>query len=163
MRDHDEVPHIIIERDGGGGFGSFVLGALVGAGLALLFAPKTGEETQEELKERAKQLRSSAESHMRDVQKQLEEKLDVARVSKRPSTLVERRPRRPGEIWRRSSPSPRPHTAPEWTRRARRSPPEPKPTVPLRRTRTDRPSSGSGPTTSRLFDAAWAAPDAASA
>ena len=31
---------------------TLVLGALVGAGVALLFAPKTGEETQEELKEK---------------------------------------------------------------------------------------------------------------
>lgn len=79
MRDQNEVPHIIIERESGGGFGSFVLGALVGAGLALLFAPKSGEETQEELRERAKQLRSAAETRMRDVQKQFEERLDSAR------------------------------------------------------------------------------------
>ncbi len=50
MRDHDETPYIVIEREGGGGLGSFILGALVGAGLALLFAPQSGEETQEEIK-----------------------------------------------------------------------------------------------------------------
>jgi len=79
MREHDEVPTVIIERGGGGGFGSFVLGALVGAGLALLFAPQSGEETQEELKERARRLRSSAEDRMRDAQKQIEERFEVAR------------------------------------------------------------------------------------
>jgi gas vesicle protein len=80
MRDHDEQPYIVIEKDSGGGqLGSFVIGALVGAGLALLFAPKSGAETQEDLKERARQLRSTAEERMREAQKQLEVKLDSAR------------------------------------------------------------------------------------
>jgi len=34
------------------GFGGFLLGALVGAGLGVLFAPKSGKETRQELKEK---------------------------------------------------------------------------------------------------------------
>jgi gas vesicle protein len=79
MRDHNDVPHIVIERDSGGGVGSFLLGAIVGAGLALLFAPKTGEETQEELKEHARKLRVVAEERVREAQRHLEDRLDVAR------------------------------------------------------------------------------------
>ncbi|HAT38430.1 MAG TPA: hypothetical protein DCS75_08030 [Gemmatimonadetes bacterium] len=79
MRDHNDVPHIVIERDSGGGVGSFLLGAVVGAGLALLFAPKTGEETQEELKEHARKLRVVAEERVREAQRHLEDRLDVAR------------------------------------------------------------------------------------
>jgi gas vesicle protein len=79
MRDHDEVPYIVIERDSGGGAGSFLLGALLGAGLALLFAPKSGAETQEELKEQARKLRVVAEERVREAQRQLEERLDEAR------------------------------------------------------------------------------------
>lgn len=79
MRDHEEVPYIVIERGGGGGLGPFVLGALLGAGIALLFAPKTGEETQEELKERARELKSRAETRVREAQKQLEDRLELAR------------------------------------------------------------------------------------
>ena len=79
MRDHNDVPHIVIERDSGGGVGSFLLGAVVGAGLALLFAPKTGEETQEELKEHARKLRVVAEERVREAQRDLEDRLDVAR------------------------------------------------------------------------------------
>lgn len=79
MRDHDEVPYIVIERDSGGGVGAFVLGALVGAGLALLFAPKSGAETQEELKEHARKLRVVAEERVREAQQQLEERLEEAR------------------------------------------------------------------------------------
>lgn len=80
MTEHEEGPYIVIERESGGGqLGSFVLGALVGAGLAFLFAPQSGAETQEEIKERARQLRDGAESRMRDAQKQLEERLEGAR------------------------------------------------------------------------------------
>ncbi|HUF76579.1 MAG TPA: YtxH domain-containing protein [Longimicrobiales bacterium] len=79
MRDQDDMPYIVIERDRGGGVGSFVLGALVGAGLALLFAPKAGAETQEELKEHARKLRSSAEERVREAQRQLEERLEDVR------------------------------------------------------------------------------------
>jgi gas vesicle protein len=78
MKDRDEVPYIVVER-GSGQIGSFVLGALVGAGLALLFAPKTGAETQEDLKAQARRLKSAAEVRVREAQKQLEERLEVAR------------------------------------------------------------------------------------
>jgi len=79
MRDHDETPYIVIEREGGGGIGSFVLGALVGAGLALLFAPKSGEETQEEIKSRALKFKGVAQERVRDAQQNLEGRLSTAR------------------------------------------------------------------------------------
>jgi gas vesicle protein len=79
MRDHSDVPHIVIERDGGGQIGSFVVGALLGAGLALLFAPKSGEETQAELLERARRLRDTAEDRVREAQRNLEGRLEHAR------------------------------------------------------------------------------------
>ncbi len=78
MSERDEVPTVIIER-GGGQIGSFVLGALLGAGVALLFAPRSGQETQEDLKERARRLRSSAEERVRGAQKDLESRLEAAR------------------------------------------------------------------------------------
>ena len=56
MRDHDDVPYIVIERSGSG-MAPFVWGALMGAAAALLFAPKSGAETQRDLKERATKLR----------------------------------------------------------------------------------------------------------
>jgi len=79
MRNQDEGPYIVIERDSGGQLGSFVLGALVGAGLALLFAPQSGAETQEEIRDRARKLRTAAEERMRDAQRSLEERLETAR------------------------------------------------------------------------------------
>jgi gas vesicle protein len=80
MRDHDEMPTIIIEKDTGGGFGAFILGALVGAGVALLLAPQSGEETQAELKRRAEELKSSAEDRLKAASEQLETRLDQARA-----------------------------------------------------------------------------------
>ena len=79
MRD-EEVPYIVIERDrGGSSVGSFVLGALVGAGIALLFAPQGGEETQEEIRRRARKLRARAEDKLRSAQEQLEGRIEAAR------------------------------------------------------------------------------------
>jgi gas vesicle protein len=79
MRDQDESPYIVIERDRNGGVGSFLLGALVGAGLALLFAPKSGAETQEDLKEHARKLRTAAEERLSVAQRQFEERFDDVR------------------------------------------------------------------------------------
>lgn len=79
MSDHDDVPYIVIEKDSGG-FGSFVIGALVGAGLALLLAPRSGEETQEQIKGKAMELRGAAEDRVRTAQRELEERLDQARA-----------------------------------------------------------------------------------
>ena len=79
MRDQEDLPYIIVERDSGGSFGSFCLGALVGAGLALLFAPQSGEETQEEIRARAKKLRAAAEERMREAQLSIEGRLENVR------------------------------------------------------------------------------------
>ena len=75
MRSQEDQPYILVERDSGGSFGSFCLGALVGAGLALLFAPQSGEETQEEIRARAQRLRLAAEERMRQAQLTLEDRL----------------------------------------------------------------------------------------
>lgn len=79
MRDHDDTPYIVIEREGGGGMGAFVLGALVGAGLALLFAPQSGEDTQEEIKTRALKFKDVAKDRVREAQTNLEGRLSTAR------------------------------------------------------------------------------------
>jgi gas vesicle protein len=69
MRDGE--PYIVIERERDGGLGSFVLGALVGAGLALLLAPQSGEETQEDIKKQARRFRAQAEERVRAAQEEL--------------------------------------------------------------------------------------------
>lgn len=90
MRDYDDdVPYIVIERSGSG-LAPFVWGALLGAATALLLAPKSGVETQRELKDRARRLRERAEEKVEELQgnlqdafsegrRQMEEKLEVAK------------------------------------------------------------------------------------
>jgi gas vesicle protein len=48
MRDQVGLPRIVIEERAGG-TGAFLLGVLVGAGAALLLAPRSGRETQREI------------------------------------------------------------------------------------------------------------------
>lgn len=79
MRDRDDSPYYIIERDSGSGVAPFLIGALLGAGLALLYAPRSGEETQAEIKDRAIRFRDAAEERFRDAQTQIEERLEQAR------------------------------------------------------------------------------------
>jgi len=60
-QDHDE-PYIVIEKNSGG-VGDFLLGALIGAGVALLFAPRSGRETRADIGRRAR----AAQDRVRDV------------------------------------------------------------------------------------------------
>jgi gas vesicle protein len=64
MADYDDVPYIVIERRSSGGLGPFFWGLLLGAGAALLYAPRSGEETQEEIRERARRIRAAAEDRV---------------------------------------------------------------------------------------------------
>ncbi|MDB4947406.1 MAG: hypothetical protein JWM27_55 [Gemmatimonadetes bacterium] len=59
MGDYDDLPYIVIERKGGG-VGPFFWGALIGAGAALLLAPRSGEETQDEIRRTARRLADAA-------------------------------------------------------------------------------------------------------
>ncbi len=88
MADYDEG-YVIIERRTGN-FGTFVWGALLGAAVALLFAPKSGRETRRELTDGMHRMRDQAEDKVREVQhvvadtvqdvrRQFEEGVDSAR------------------------------------------------------------------------------------
>lgn len=60
MSERAGEPAVIIERRSDGGFGLFLLGAAFGAGLALLFAPQSGEETRAELRRTARKVKRRA-------------------------------------------------------------------------------------------------------
>jgi gas vesicle protein len=87
--DSDEDPYVVIERHSGG-VGSFLLGIAVGAGLALLFAPQSGDETRRDIRLRARRARRAAERVATDVadsvtdtfgdaRRRVEEQIDSAR------------------------------------------------------------------------------------
>jgi len=71
VRRHTEQPVIVIEKSNGG-VGAFIAGATVGAVLALLFAPQSGEETRADVRRRARLLREAAEDRLDDLQEAVE-------------------------------------------------------------------------------------------
>lgn len=48
------------DREGGGFLSAFVLGALFGAGLAIVLAPQSGEKTRKQLDKKTRKLRKNA-------------------------------------------------------------------------------------------------------
>jgi gas vesicle protein len=92
MRDYEydeEQPVVIIERRGGG-LGAFVVGAALGAAMAILYAPASGVETRRDLKRRARVARERAREAADDIQdavtdryeqarRKVEERIDTAR------------------------------------------------------------------------------------
>lgn len=76
----DEGPYVVIERNEPG-VGAFVLGIAVGAGLALLFAPRTGEETRRELQRRARKVGDQAQDFVAEVSDTVTQRFHDARAS----------------------------------------------------------------------------------
>lgn len=72
--EHDDEVEYVIERRGGDPVGSFLWGLLLGAGVALLLAPRSGAETQAELRRAARRFAGDAEGRARDLGEQLRER-----------------------------------------------------------------------------------------
>ena len=78
MSHQEGQPVVIVERSSG--IGSFLWGAIIGAGAALLLAPRSGEETREVLREKGRRLRDKAEDTRDDLQARLEDGYDRAKA-----------------------------------------------------------------------------------
>jgi gas vesicle protein len=65
MRDYDD-DDVVVEK--GGSFGAFLWGAMIGAGAMLLFAPRSGRETRQELGDSFRRLRDTADAAIKDMQ-----------------------------------------------------------------------------------------------
>ena len=78
--DDEDGPYVVIERNEPG-VGSFVAGLAIGAALALLFAPKTGDETRRDLARRARRVGDQAQDFVSEVTDSVAERLHDARVS----------------------------------------------------------------------------------
>jgi gas vesicle protein len=78
MSENQSQPTIIVEKHGSG-FAAFFWGALFGAAAALLLAPKTGQETQQDLRDGARRLRDEAEEKLTDLRGSIENGYDRAR------------------------------------------------------------------------------------
>ena len=73
MSTADDQHTVIIEkgRDRGPEVAAFLVGAVVGAGLALLFAPASGADTQRRLREQARRLKDLTEDRVRELRDDL--------------------------------------------------------------------------------------------
>jgi gas vesicle protein len=80
MRRQNDMPYVVIERRSGG-LGGFILGALVGAAAALLYAPRSGDETRAELREGVRRMRDRAGDTVREMQDSVGETLGTVRSS----------------------------------------------------------------------------------
>lgn len=76
-------PTVVVERRSGGGIGVFLLGVAVGAGLALLYAPRSGAETRAELRRGARRLRRQARILAEDVKDSAEDVVRTTRAAAR--------------------------------------------------------------------------------
>jgi len=61
------------DREGGSGFGAFLLGIAVGAVVGFLFAPEAGDDTRRKLSKRLRNLRDVAEEKVDEVRGMLAE------------------------------------------------------------------------------------------
>lgn len=64
--DDDEGPYVVIEQKESG-IGSFLLGLAVGAGVALLFAPRSGEETRRDIQRKARKVTDQAQDLVSEI------------------------------------------------------------------------------------------------
>ena len=76
----DDEPIVVIEKSEPG-IGTFLVGLAVGAGLALLFAPRTGEETRRDIERRARKVGNQAQDFVSGVTESVGEKIQEARAS----------------------------------------------------------------------------------
>jgi gas vesicle protein len=74
----DDEPFVVIEKEQGT-LSSFFVGLAIGAGLALLFAPRSGVETRREIKRRARSAERAARRVASDVTDTVTDKFHDAR------------------------------------------------------------------------------------
>jgi gas vesicle protein len=73
-------PYVIVERRESG-VGSFLIGIALGAGVALLLAPQSGEETRRGIARRARRAQDAAKDFVGDVSGTVADKFQEVRAS----------------------------------------------------------------------------------
>ncbi len=88
--DHDDDERYVIVEKRSNDVGSFLLGAAIGVGVALLLAPRSGAETRRDIRRRVRRVRRSAEQvvtgvadsvtdTIQEARQRVEDKIDSAR------------------------------------------------------------------------------------
>ena len=80
MRDHDHdgEPYIVIEKHSGD-LGNLFVGLLIGAGVALLFAPRSGQETRRDIRRKTREATDAVKGVAEEVTAQVVETLEGAK------------------------------------------------------------------------------------
>jgi gas vesicle protein len=73
-------PYVIVERRDSG-VGSFIVGLALGAGVALLLAPQSGEETRRGIARRARRAQEAAQDFVGDVSGTVADKFQEVRTT----------------------------------------------------------------------------------
>jgi gas vesicle protein len=76
---YDDEPYLIVENREGSPLAPFIIGLAVGAGIALLLAPQSGEETRREITEKVKRAKDAASDAVSELGDVIGEKLEQAR------------------------------------------------------------------------------------
>lgn len=74
----EERDIIVVEQEGGSSIGWLLFGAALGAGLALLFAPASGEETRRRLARGARRIKDTAADALEELRDEFDDLTDRA-------------------------------------------------------------------------------------
>lgn len=77
---YDDEPYVVVERHEAG-VGSFIVGLALGAGVALLLAPQSGEDTRRSIARRARRAREAAQDMVEDVSGTVADKFNEVRAT----------------------------------------------------------------------------------
>ena len=75
-----ERPYVIVEKRDSG-VGSFIIGLALGAGVALLLAPQSGEETRRVIARRARRAQEAAQDFVEDMSGTVADKFNEVRAT----------------------------------------------------------------------------------
>ena len=78
---YDRGPYVIVERRESAGVGPFLIGLAFGAGVALLLAPQSGEETRRAVARRARRAQEVAQDFVEDVSGTVADKFQEVRAT----------------------------------------------------------------------------------
>lgn len=77
---YDDEPYVVVERHEAG-VGPFIVGLALGAGVALLLAPQSGEDTRRSIARRARRAREAAQEMVEDVSGTVADKFNEVRAT----------------------------------------------------------------------------------
>ena len=76
---YDDEPYLIVENRNDSSIAPFLIGLALGAGIALLMAPQSGEETRREIADRARKAKDAAMDAVGELGDVIGDKLEQAR------------------------------------------------------------------------------------